>query len=68
MSILDEFELFYSHISDEERIRTARDILCLLYLLNEVHVVKHLETESESKKKIENTFKEWLNEIKQNSL
>lgn len=65
---LDEFELFYSHISDEERIRTARDILCLLYLLNEVHVVKHLETESESKKKIENTFKEWLNAIKQNSL
>ena len=33
---------FTSFLSDEEKIRTARDILCLMYLLNEHHVQAHL--------------------------
>jgi len=33
---------FYSHISRAEKQRTAKDILCFMYAVNEVHVLSHL--------------------------
>lgn len=33
---------FYSHISREEKQRTTKDILCFMYLVNEVHVLSHI--------------------------
>ncbi|CYW23699.1 AAA family ATPase [Streptococcus suis] len=33
---------FFDTISDEERKKTARDLLVLLYLLDDLHVLKHL--------------------------
>jgi hypothetical protein len=33
---------FSSFLSDDEKKRTARDILCFMYLLNESHVIAHL--------------------------
>lgn len=33
---------FFSTLSDTEKQRTARDILCLIYQLNKLHLLKHL--------------------------
>lgn len=33
---------FFSSLSDMEKQRTARDILCFIYLLNKLHLLKHL--------------------------
>lgn len=33
---------FFSTLSDAEKQRTARDILCLIYQLNKLHLLKHL--------------------------
>lgn len=33
---------FFTVISDEEKVRTAKDILCFMYLLNDLHVIAHL--------------------------
>lgn len=33
---------FYSHLSPEEKQRTAKDILCFMYILNPQHVLSHL--------------------------
>lgn len=33
---------FYSHISREEKQRTARDILCFMYCISPIHVLAHL--------------------------
>ena len=33
---------FFSSLSDMEKQRTARDILCFIYLLNKHHLLKHL--------------------------
>ena len=33
---------FFSHLSTAEKQRTARDILCFIYKLNELHILSHL--------------------------
>lgn len=33
---------FFTVISDDEKVRTAKDILCFMYLLNDMHVIAHL--------------------------
>lgn len=38
---------FSAMLSDEEKKRTARDILCFMYLLNKNHVLAHLPTGAE---------------------
>jgi len=35
---------FYSSISPEEKVRTAKDILCFLFLLNPHHIESHLSS------------------------
>lgn len=34
---------FFSLISDVEKKRTAKDILCFIYLLNKRHLLEHLK-------------------------
>lgn len=34
---------FFSLISDTEKKRTARDVLCFIYLLNRIHLLEHLK-------------------------
>lgn len=50
---------FFDTISDEEREKTARDLLVLLYLLDDLHVLKHLADVRNAKKQLE----QWKCEI-----
>lgn len=50
---------FCNGLSDDEKKRTARDILCFLYLMNPLHVKKHLDGCSN----VETTLKQWCNRI-----
>lgn len=57
---------FFSFISDEEKRRTARDILCFIYLLNKKHLLVHLENKAH-KENWEMQLNQWCNEIKDES-
>lgn len=54
---------FYEFITIEEKRRTARDILCFLYLVNKEHLIAHIGRG----KKIETDLEQWCNEIKNRS-
>ena len=54
---------FFSLISDDEKKRTARDILCFIYLLNEQHLLVHLS----NCKDVEATLNGWCQDIKDNA-
>ena len=54
---------FFNLISSEEKRRTARDVLCFIYLLNKRHIIEHLGESS----KCELKLKEWCAEIKERS-
>ena len=54
---------FYEFVSDDEKKRTAKDILCFMYLLNPAHIQAYLQTIANS---IEN-IKQWSKQIKDNS-
>lgn len=51
---------FFSLISEVEKKRTAKDIICFIYLLNGRHVMEHLK----GCKNVEANLKTWCNEIK----
>ena len=51
---------FFSHISDTEKRRTARDILCFIYLLNKQHLLAHL---AEVDPTASNVLDVWCEEI-----
>lgn len=51
---------FFGLISREEKVRTAKDILCFLFLLNRVHILKHLEG---CKGNAKQTLTTWCNAI-----
>ncbi len=51
---------FFSLITESEKKRTARDVLCFIYLLNEKHVLIHLKDCSGA----EANLKKWCEEIK----
>lgn len=53
---------FYDFISVEEKKRTARDVLCLIYVLNKNHLSAHLDTAKKSIKPIESWCKDILEE------
>lgn len=57
---------FFSFISDKEKRRTARDILCFIYLLNKQHLLVHLENK-EHKENWDMQLDRWCNEIKDES-
>lgn len=48
---------FFTVISEDEKVRTAKDILCFMYLLNDLHVIAHLGDVSDD-------LNEWCSEIK----
>ena len=48
---------FFAVISDDEKVRTAKGILCFMYLLNDLHVIAHLGD-------VSNELDEWCFNIK----
>jgi len=56
---LDDMD-YFDFLSDQERQRTAREVLCFIYLLNEKHVLAHLE----GKRDVVSNLKKWCLEIK----
>lgn len=52
---------FFSSISDEEKKKTARELLVLLYLFDDLHVLTHLKSKSGAKDILE----EWKEDINQ---
>lgn len=47
-------------LSDNERRRTAQEVICFIYLLNKRHVLAHLE----GRKDIETNIQKWCSDIK----
>lgn len=52
---------YFDFLSDQERNRTAREVICFLYLLNKQHVLAHLE----GKKDVVRNMQKWCSEIKE---
>ena len=55
---------FFDYISNEEKIRTSKDILCFIFLLNRLHLLRHLSNREDA----ELTIKSWLKDIGSNFL
>ena len=55
---------FFDYISSDEKKRTAKDVLCFLYSLNPIHILKHLSQRAD----VQNTIEKWLSDIKCNSI
>ena len=53
---------FYDYISDEEKQRTARDVLCFLYQLNPKHINAHLSARENAEIQIVQWCKENIEE------
>ena len=53
---------FYQFISEDEKIKTAKNILCFMYLLNPYHIIAYLHTELRA---VEN-IKHWIKAIPDN--
>lgn len=51
---------YLDFLSDNERRRTAQEVICFIYLLNKPHVLAHLE----GKKNIEVNIRKWCADIK----
>lgn len=56
---MNDFD-FFSVISIDEKQRTARDVLCFIYLLNGVHLLRHLDRCKDAKNQLE----KWCKDIK----
>jgi wobble nucleotide-excising tRNase len=54
---------FFSLISEEEKRRTAKDVLCFIYLLNKAHLLAHLRDVKDQD--VENTLNSWCESILQ---
>jgi hypothetical protein len=52
---------FFSLISDSEKKRTAKDILCFIYLLNQRHLLEHLRNCGN----VDVDFQSWCQDIKE---
>lgn len=51
---------YLDFLSDDERRRTAQEVICFIYLLNKPHVLAHLE----GKQNIEINIRKWCADIK----
>ena len=51
---------YLEFLSDVERRRTAQEVICFIYLLNEQHVLAHLEGKADIKSNIQ----KWCDDIK----
>lgn len=54
---------FFQFVSEEEKIKTAKNILCFMYLLNRYHIIAYLQTETGA---IDN-IRRWTNSIPDNN-
>ncbi|MCD7121893.1 AAA family ATPase [Limosilactobacillus albertensis] len=52
---------FFDFISEKEKRRTARDIICFLYALDSVHVLKHLTKQGKKENEITKNIEAWSN-------
>lgn len=52
----------FQYFSDEEKKVTAKNLICLLYILNTQHVLAHLHGEND----VDQTIKKWYNKIPSN--
>ncbi|MBE6738299.1 MAG: hypothetical protein E7566_06580 [Ruminococcaceae bacterium] len=52
---------FFDDISDEEKTKTAKGVLCLIYLLNKNHLTSQLDDDTKIQK-----IEEWCEDIKNN--
>ena len=59
-------EDFFDYISEDEKKRTAQEILTFLYILDSRHVLEHLKIDSFGNELlgVENNLKQWKNNIK----
>ena len=59
-------EDFFDYISEDEKKRTAQEILTFLYILDSRHVLEHLKMDSSGNELlgVENNLKQWKNNIK----
>ena len=53
---------YFDCLSIEERRRTVREVTCFLYLLNEEHVLAHLEIKN--RQEVKTNITQWCNSIK----
>lgn len=51
---------FFSLITEQEKKRTAKEVLCFIYLLNKHHVLQHLQ----GIRNAETILNDWCNEVK----
>lgn len=51
---------YMTFLDEDERQRTAQEVLCFLYLLNAQHVLAHLT----GKKDVKQNIQKWCSEIK----
>lgn len=54
---------FFTLLTEEEKMRTAKDILCFIFLLNRMHLLEHLK----SNKNAEVVLNGWCEDIKKRS-
>lgn len=52
---------FFSLISESEKQRTAKDVLCFIYLLNKRHLLEHLK----NCEKVDEELQAWCSDIRQ---
>ena len=55
---------FFSLIFDDEKRRTAKDILCFIYMLNKQHLLEHLKDFND----VDTQLKKWKQEIEDRSV
>ena len=51
---------YLEFLSDEARKRTAREVICFIYLLNKRHILAHLD----GKRNVETNIQQWCEDIK----
>lgn len=56
---------FFSVISSEEKMRTAKDVLCYLYILNAKHVISHLKDNGNN---VKTNLEQWCRNIENMNL
>lgn len=57
--------IFFDYISSEEKMRTAKEILVFLYLMDERHILEHLKRDIDGSdlQDVHTDLELWKNEI-----
>ncbi len=57
---------FLDDCSNDEKIRLARDLICLLFSLDDLHIISMLSKNEGEEKQIKKTINEWIKQIQTN--